>query len=260
MVSERIAQALLRLAARRWPARLRDDMHQEWRAELHVLAAEHRPAAMLRYAASLAVARPVREPVTAAVRVAALWQAVRLCLLAPLAAVVSPIRAGTIVLIAAITVPGFVFVSLTYLLPAGMSQKYALHWPAYVVFFGGLTVLLHAVARLAASGRRVLAWAVGVVGALMLADVAITLPVLLSRGEDPPLASAPWWLFAALNGGGVDGIRLSGMTGDQIWTVGDVTELDAYVFLLYAGLALGVIMNRTARATAELAPAIPEPA
>ncbi|WP_189332878.1 hypothetical protein [Actinoplanes ianthinogenes] len=295
-MSRRIAEALLRLAARRWPARLRGEVHQEWLAELHVLAAEHRGAAMLRYAASLAVARPVREPVAVAVRAAALWRAVRLCVLAPVAAVVvfavclaaaltvlDPLLAampfgeqprqwtaalataaaavllarsgrwwtaegaGTAALVLAITVPGFVFASLAYLLPAGMSEKYTLHWPAYAVFFGGLAALLYAVDRLAATGRRTPAWWTGAVGALTLTDVAITLPVLLSNGDDPPLASAPLWLFAALNGGGLDGIRLPGMTGGQIWTVGDTTDFDAYVFLLYAGLALGMIMAKASK-------------
>ncbi|GIF15597.1 hypothetical protein FHX34_1021434 [Actinoplanes teichomyceticus] len=303
MVSRRIAEALLRLAARRWPARLRGEMHQEWLAELHVLAAERRTAAMLRYAASLTAARPVREPVAVAVRAAALWRAVRLCVLAPVAAVVvfaaclaaaltvlDPLLAampfgeqprqwvaalataaaavvlarsgrwwtaegaGIAALVLAITIPGFVFASLTYLLPAGMSDSYALHWPAYAVFFGGLAALLYAVDRLTATGRRTLAWWTGAVGALTLTDLAVTLPVLLSSGDDPPIASAPLWLFAALNGGGLDGIRLPGMTADQIWTVGDTTDVDAYIFLLYAGLALGVIMTRASRAVTASAP------
>ncbi|MBB4740355.1 hypothetical protein BJY16_003814 [Actinoplanes octamycinicus] len=302
-MSRRIAEALLRLAARRWPARLRAEMHQEWLAELHVLATERRGAAMLRYAVSLAAARPVREPVAVAVRAAALWRAVRLCVLAPLAAavlftaclvaaltVLDPLLAalpfgdqprqwvaalataaaavvlarsgrwwtaegaGLTALVLAVTVPGFVFASLAYLLPAGMSGVYALHWPGYAVFFGGLAVLLHAVDRLTATGRRRLAWWTGAVGGLALADLAVTLPVLLSSGDDPPLASAPLWLFAALNGGGLDGIRLPGMTADQIWTVGDTTDFDAYLFLLSAGLALGVIMTRAARAVPAATP------
>ncbi|WP_281894150.1 hypothetical protein [Phytohabitans aurantiacus] len=86
-MSLRIARVLLAAAARRWPGDLREELHQEWSAELHVLAEQRRHARMLRYAASLAVARPVRRadpvaaPLTGAARVA------RLVLVAPVLAV-----------------------------------------------------------------------------------------------------------------------------------------------------------------------------
>ncbi|WP_433343764.1 hypothetical protein [Micromonospora sp. CA-111912] len=87
MVTRRLADSLLRIAARRWPAELRADLHREWAAELHVLAAEGRPARMLRYAASLAASRPgtplaERAPVDRRLRTTALP-----LLLAPLAGV-----------------------------------------------------------------------------------------------------------------------------------------------------------------------------
>lgn len=63
MVTRRLCDALLRLAARRWPADLSADLHAEWQAELHVLAEQGRPLPMLAYAASLAVSRPTAEPV-----------------------------------------------------------------------------------------------------------------------------------------------------------------------------------------------------
>ncbi|MEV1156075.1 hypothetical protein AB0J27_11800 [Micromonospora chokoriensis] len=57
MVSRRIAEWLLAMAARRWPADVRDDLRREWAAELHVLAESGRLAKMLGFAASLAVSR-----------------------------------------------------------------------------------------------------------------------------------------------------------------------------------------------------------
>lgn len=58
-----LCAALLRVAARRWPAAIRVDLHREWQAELHVLAEQGRAAPMLGYAASLALARPAADPV-----------------------------------------------------------------------------------------------------------------------------------------------------------------------------------------------------
>ncbi|MEH0842231.1 hypothetical protein V6U81_07550 [Micromonospora sp. CPCC 205711] len=57
MVTRRVAEALLRAAARRWPADLRTELHREWAAELHVLARSGQRARMLRFAASLASSR-----------------------------------------------------------------------------------------------------------------------------------------------------------------------------------------------------------
>ncbi|MGN9808854.1 hypothetical protein ACTMSW_05775 [Micromonospora sp. BQ11] len=57
MVTRQIAGQLLVLARRRWPVDLRDELHREWEAELHVLASEGRRARMLLFAASLAARR-----------------------------------------------------------------------------------------------------------------------------------------------------------------------------------------------------------
>ena len=57
MVSRRIAELLLGLAARRWPAEIRDDLRREWAAELHVLAESGHRTKMLGFAVSLAVSR-----------------------------------------------------------------------------------------------------------------------------------------------------------------------------------------------------------
>ncbi|WFF00725.1 hypothetical protein [Micromonospora sp. WMMD964] len=57
MVSRRVAELLLELAARRWSVDVRDDLRREWAAELHVLAESGRRTKMLGFAASLAMSR-----------------------------------------------------------------------------------------------------------------------------------------------------------------------------------------------------------
>lgn len=63
---DRLAEALLRLAARRWPAEVREEQAREWSAELHALRAEpgsagRRALGQLRFAVSLAAASPVED-------------------------------------------------------------------------------------------------------------------------------------------------------------------------------------------------------
>jgi hypothetical protein len=57
-----VARLLLGVARRRWPLSIRDGRVDEWRAEIHVLAAERRWWRMLGFAASLAVTRPALKP------------------------------------------------------------------------------------------------------------------------------------------------------------------------------------------------------
>ncbi|MEV0134610.1 hypothetical protein AB0H83_39890 [Dactylosporangium sp. NPDC050688] len=64
--ADRLAEALLRLAARRWPAEVREEQAREWAAELHALRAEpgsagRRALGQLRFAFSLAAASPVED-------------------------------------------------------------------------------------------------------------------------------------------------------------------------------------------------------
>ncbi|GIG42166.1 hypothetical protein ACFO1B_00525 [Dactylosporangium siamense] len=64
---DRVAEGLLRLAARRWPADVRAEQAREWAAELHELRTEPGPGAgrralgQLRFALSLAAASPVED-------------------------------------------------------------------------------------------------------------------------------------------------------------------------------------------------------
>lgn len=65
--ADRLAEALLRLAARRWPASVREEQAREWSAELHALRSEPgtsaaaRALGQLRFAFSLAAASPVDD-------------------------------------------------------------------------------------------------------------------------------------------------------------------------------------------------------
>ncbi|MBQ0905187.1 hypothetical protein KBX63_24810 [Micromonospora sp. U21] len=56
-MTRRAAELLLEMAARRWPADVRDDLRREWAAELHVLAESGRRTKMVGFAVSLAVSR-----------------------------------------------------------------------------------------------------------------------------------------------------------------------------------------------------------
>jgi hypothetical protein len=64
---DRLAEVLLRLAERRWPAEVRDEQAREWAAELHALRTDpgtgalRRASGQLRFALSLAGASPVED-------------------------------------------------------------------------------------------------------------------------------------------------------------------------------------------------------
>jgi hypothetical protein len=70
-LSARAAVALLAVAARRWPAELRDREHRAWLAELHAITTDpgagrrRRSWRALRFGASLAVRRPVPSALSA---------------------------------------------------------------------------------------------------------------------------------------------------------------------------------------------------
>jgi hypothetical protein len=58
VVTLRLVQLLLRMAVKRWPRHLRDEMLAEWRGELYELASRRQRLRMLRFGASLAATRP----------------------------------------------------------------------------------------------------------------------------------------------------------------------------------------------------------
>ncbi|MGC5018279.1 hypothetical protein [Micromonospora sp. DT47] len=174
MVTRRVAEALLRAAVRRWPAALRDELHREWAAELHVLAERRQRARMLRFAASLAASRPATPVVDRAVFHRQLRRTAAALLLAPAACV-------AIVVAAAVFAMNTVYHAL---LPvAGWAD--AMQLPLWSALTAGLGVLLAVlVARAARHGVRVgpLATAFGV-GLPVAAVVLLVEFGVLGAGE-----------------------------------------------------------------------------
>jgi hypothetical protein len=161
VVSQRIARVLLAVALRRWPPVLRDELHREWSAELHVLAGQRQHGRMVRYALSLALARPARRSVPVTAVLAGTWRVGRLVVVAPLAALAS---------VAASLVAMNVVVGLLPSVPLATD----LQLPLATLFTLCCAVL---VARL---GRR---WAVtGAPGALLL---AVTVPAFALTASVP---------------------------------------------------------------------------
>ncbi|MFG1767634.1 hypothetical protein ACGFIH_30220 [Micromonospora parva] len=257
MVTRRAAELLLELAARRWPAEVRDDLRREWAAELHVLAERGRWTTMVGFAVSLAVSRAGAPLVDRTVMRGRTGRTVAALLLSPIACVgivaagalvMFPIynwlmfRAAwaeraqkpiwtTVVIVLAVVLAVFagrwarhsalaspLRIALGVVIPVGAAvilfvrvtspESLAGAVPGLLLWLAGLTLALWAAANLAARGRLRAAWWVGVLGALVAADLAVILPVVDSYpggiGAGPVIEarervdpiSAPLWLFA----------------------------------------------------------------
>ncbi|MFF0154298.1 hypothetical protein [Micromonospora sp. NPDC005203] len=255
MVTRRAAELLLALAARRWPADVRDDLRREWVAELQVLAESGRWTTMLGFAASLAVSRAGAPLVDRSLLRGRAGRSAAALLLSPLACVAIVLGGGTVMyraqiwltgpdwleraqkpLWAALTVglavllavfaarwarhtalDGPLRIALGVVLPVGATVILLMHAigpedlaavPGLLLWLAGLTLALWAAASLAARGRLRAAWWVGVLGALVAADLAVILVVLdtypTAIGAGPTIharehidpISAPLWLFA----------------------------------------------------------------
>ncbi|GAA2395040.1 hypothetical protein [Dactylosporangium salmoneum] len=297
MVTRRATAALLRFAARRWPERLREELLREWGAEAHVLGGRGRRWAMLRYAGSLAIARPAREPASALQHLRNGWPGARLVLVGPLLvmlmlvlslkaswAAVNALPMGftaamrlytpattAMCLLAAVllalvgrhwSLPGrpvlvlaavtLAPLALVVLLEArqGPPMKLALHGPANAVYFLGLGLLHAWTGSRARAGRRRTAWLLAVLGAAVLADVAVM--VLMLRSDPAPaLSGAPQWWTYSLTG------RAFGLSNWDAFSVGDLTELDSWTQLLFTGFAIGAALGRPAAGAGGRAPARP---
>ncbi|RAO05556.1 hypothetical protein [Micromonospora noduli] len=262
VVTRRVAELLLELAARRWPAEVRDDLRREWAAELHALAESGRWTTMVGFAASLAVSRAGAPIVDRTVMHGRAGRTVAALLLSPIACVgivalgvlalfsvdsllvraswveraQRPIWAAfTIVLAVVLAVfaarwarhnalGGPLRIALGVVLPVGtavilfvyvVNFRYVVNAegladavPGLLLWLAGLTLALWAAASLAARGRVRAAWWVGVLGALVAADLAVILvivdaypagfgagPTIEARERVDPI-SAPLWLFA----------------------------------------------------------------
>lgn len=79
----RLAALLLRAAVRRWPAEQRDELAQEWAAEMHELARTGRRWTMVRFATSLATSRAATPLVDRTAVPGRLWRTAGVLLLAP---------------------------------------------------------------------------------------------------------------------------------------------------------------------------------
>ncbi|MFG1658615.1 hypothetical protein ACGFIY_19020 [Micromonospora chersina] len=260
MVTRRLAGVLLRAAARRWPAELRDELVREWDAELHVLAGRGQRWRMLGFAASLAVSRAGAPVVDRAVPDRRLRRTARVLLLAPPACVAAVVVAAVVMSLAyavlGALVPwataaqpplwsgltagagallallvtraarrtvrtGPLATALGVVLPIGLTVTVVLAAlagrgergvpgtvPGLLLWLALLVPALWGAGILARRGRTRLAWAVGVLGALVAADAAVVLAVVSAIPAAPagPVAdglpaytvdrvSAPLWLF-----------------------------------------------------------------
>ncbi|MEU4478820.1 hypothetical protein AB0F68_12250 [Micromonospora sp. NPDC023966] len=260
MVTRRLAGSLLRAAARRWPAELRDDLVREWDAELHVLAGRGERWRMLRFAASLATSRAGTPVVDRAVLHRRLRHTAGVLLLAPPACVVVVVLAAAVLRVAfgaldvrldwaaAVQLPiwsgltagmaallallvtraarrtvrtGPLATALGVVLPIGLTVTVVLAAlagrgerglpgtvPGLLLWLALLVPALWGAGLLARRGRTRLAWAVGLLGALVAADAAVVLAVVSAIPATPvgPVGdglppdtvdriSAPLWLL-----------------------------------------------------------------
>jgi hypothetical protein len=289
--------ALLRLAVLRWPERRRAEVHHEWSAELHVLAAEGRHWQMLRFAASLAAARP-----TAGLG-ARLWRAVRLVVLAPAAALALLIGVLFVVNLASMQVFPFLLqyqeVQVTLFTVLTLGAALPLAWlgrrwsmpgrstplllAVTVPGFVACTVLYLVGTSTSKTGLHAPGFA------LFFAGLGGLLVVVLRRARAGRRRSA-WWIgvlgavaiadvatmLPLLRSGWVDlpvasaplwlfttltgsDFGLPVLTPEAVFTILDLVELDPLFYIVFTGLALGAVMaHAQAAAATSLAVVQPE--
>ncbi|WP_327041592.1 hypothetical protein OG400_32325 [Micromonospora ureilytica] len=252
VVTRRAAELLLELAARRWPAEVRDDLRREWAAELHVLAESGRWTKMVGFALSLAVSRAGAPLVDRTVMRGRAGRTAAALLLSPIACAaivfasavlmnvvlnwlllrpqfqlplwsLSTVGLAVILAVCATrwarhtALGGPLRIALGVVLPIGAVvalAAYSLNTtgivaaaPGLLLWLAGLTLVLWAAATLSARGRVRAAWWLGILGALVVADLAVILfvvgnipgysPVIEgTAGDAVDPISAPLWLFA----------------------------------------------------------------
>lgn len=142
----------------------------------------------------------------------------------------------------AVLVPAVVFTMLQ--LDKGFMKA-----PAALVWFAGLTVVLAAAALLAHRGLTRTAWIVGVLGAVIVADLAVIVQLWPSTAFDPEhgeslaKAYAPLWLLFAL-------IDYDFGLDPYTWHIGDALDLRELGYPMYAAIALGYAVRALRRAPA----------
>ncbi|MFI6234043.1 hypothetical protein ACIBD9_10865 [Micromonospora sp. NPDC050784] len=314
MVTRRIAELLLGLAARRWPTDVRDDLRREWTAELHVLAESGRRTAMVGFAVSLAVSRAGAPLVDRNMMRRRARRTAAALLLAPLACagivvvsalamsqvytllsmrvswstaaqlpLWSTLTVGLAVLLAKYTarsarhtaLQGPLRIALGVVLPVGVAalglmsvlngKVFGSFVPGLLLWLAGLTLALWAAAGLAARGRVGVAWAVGVVGALVAADLAVilfvvqtipgpgTVPADAMTPDSVDRISAPLWLFVCWTDWN---FGLPRPTSWEIFLITDQLLLEPMFYLACSpyALAYGIRAARSAPEPVALAP------
>jgi hypothetical protein len=141
--------------------------------------------------------------------------------------------------VTAVLVPAVVFAILQ--LGAAFGK-----WQAALVWLAGLTVVLVAAAVLAQRGLIKTAWILGVVGAVVVADVAVLVQLMPSAGvggaqaETLDPAYAPLWLLFAL-------VDYDFGLDPFSWHIGDALDLREVGYPLYAMIALGYVVRAMRR-------------
>jgi hypothetical protein len=304
VVTRRVAELLLELAARRWPADVRDDLRREWAAELHVLAQSSRRTKMLGFAASLAVSRAGTPVVDRSVlhrrarrTAAALLLSPIACALIVLASAVlmnvvlewaglppqvqlplwSLLTTGSAVLLAVhaarwarhTALGGPLRIALGVVLPIGAVMALAGYTlapdtmpgtvPGLLFWLAGVTLVLWAAATLVARGRARAAWWLGILGALVVADLAVILLVVDNIPGSGPLIegtagdsvdriSAPLWLFSCLTDWN---FGLPRPTRWEIFLITDEVLVEPMFYLACSPYALAYTIRAARSAPAE---------
>ncbi|WP_242624367.1 hypothetical protein [Micromonospora kangleipakensis] len=143
--------------------------------------------------------------------------------------------------------------------------------PGLLVWLAGLALVLHGAGVLAGRGRTRAAWLVGVLGALVVADLAVVLTVVnhiaggpetvidgVPQGDTIDRISAPLWLFASWTDWS---FGLPRPTPWEIFLIGDLMELQPFLYLACTPYALAYAIRAARPAAARPADAPPpEPA
>ncbi|MGC5289257.1 hypothetical protein [Micromonospora sp. DT231] len=306
---------LLAMAARRWPADVREELRREWAAEVHVLAEGGRWTRMLGFAASLAVSRAGAPLVDRRLLRGRARRTAAALLLSPIACVAivagsavamnliytwltmrvswstraqlplwSTLTVGFAVLLAVFAarwarhnaLDGPLRIALGVVLPVGVAVTLVLYLtnadsltrsvPGLLLWLAGLTLALWAAASLAARDRLRAAWWVGVLGALVAADLAVILLVVdtIPGGTGVVTAdgmpadtvdriSAPLWLLVCWTDWN---FGLPRPTPWEIFLVTDQVLVEPMLYLACTPYALAYTIRaaRSAPASVALAP------
>jgi hypothetical protein len=276
------ARLLLRLAGRRWPLSIRDERWREWSAELHVLARARRWGRMVRFAFSLAVTRPAREPRRALWLDGRFWLTAAALIVAPGAALVlgfAGMLLGGLGVVGLVMLAGLLWwcgllaafaglagglVRRRYAVPAVLLPGLAvvLYLPALGVGeYGTLTgpslvwvALVAAVLIVVGAVPRPVSWWIGYAGVVAATWIAVTWAVwrYVTPGIAGPegmfsLDSSYAWLWFPASLTQVDvGPGPGGSMGTDLggwWVVADFTEVYPFVLLALGVFAVGYVLG-----------------